>query len=234
MAVSAKEYFDPVCLRGIRKNVERFRINGSVPCSIVQASNQEPEPVSLEGREARGLAGLKVILNNPDLAQLRRRDTLFERHVTGDGSKRIHDLSGLERASSTIRYGYQQVDLHYVIVEVDQDRAEEIRGNLLAFLKDTFYKYAEIASPMKTLSLTDVRQRLESANLAFALGAVGEVLGFWKAQTPNRLRMPGRKGDQHVAKNGLLMELAPGFINELMDLPPFLTVVKLKSNGGEA
>lgn len=102
--------------------------------------------------------------------------------------------------------GIKVVDVHFMKVGIDVDRANKNRGKLIELL--AAYPTTAYGHPIHKLSespsYTEVGAVVDDQKRALILFALGEVLGFWQVKTPASLGIYGENADK-LAGMGLVV-----------------------------
>lgn len=96
--------------------------------------------------------------------------------------------------------GLEKVDLHFVTVAVNKEKAEAERKNLIALLDD-WPDPQTLASGPSYIAVGGV---LGDQGAAFELFALGKVLGLWEVITPETFGMTGEEA-RRAAGMGYIM-----------------------------
>ena len=92
-----------------------------------------------------------------------------------------------------------KVDMHFIIVGVDKEKAEKRKDDLVNLLQD----YPDMEAFKGESSYIPVGANIGDQGAAFQLFALGEVLDLWGVITPERMGFKGEMGDM-LASRGMI------------------------------
>lgn len=104
--------------------------------------------------------------------------------------------------------GEQRVDVHFFVVGVDRAAAEAARMEIEALLEDPWMPVPPMSNYMAIGGL------IGSQQAALQLFALGEVLGFWRVFTPERLGIPLEERDEIAGRGGVL--ISGGYVRKVI------------------
>jgi hypothetical protein len=95
----------------------------------------------------------------------------------------------------------EKIDLHFIVVGVDKERAEQSRSELIELLKTYPQPDRLVGGP----SYIEVGAVLGDQGAALQLFALGQVLGLWKVITPATLGFKEGPTSDQMAGGGFIM-----------------------------
>jgi len=128
--------------------------------------------------------------------QLRKGEELVEREQPGLKVTEIYAMPH----EDNVRPDLERVDVEFVTIGVDKQRAERHRAELISIL-NTYPEPERLAGGP---SYIEVGAAIGDQGAAFQLFALGKVLGLWDVITPSSLGMSGAEA-QAMAGNGFIM-----------------------------
>jgi hypothetical protein len=99
--------------------------------------------------------------------------------------------------------GIYLVDVHFIVIGVNLEKAEENKADIIAWLQANLepreYSYIELGGV------------IEDQGMAFALMAMGEALKLWKVLTPEVMGMPAEMCDQMAGMGYITVQVPATF-----------------------
>ena len=135
----------------------------------------------------------EVLEGTPEMVAWAKKGDLEE--PAPGGVLEIYDMAPASAASHL-----ETVDVHYVVIGVDREKAEERRAQFMAFLREYPDPDRLAAGP----SYIEVGALIGDQGAAFQLFALGKVLGVWDVITPEQLGISGSLAEQ-MAGSGYIM-----------------------------
>jgi hypothetical protein len=133
--------------------------------------------------------------------QFRKGDAVIHEEKPGLLVTHVYMMPHVSEATP----GLEMVDMWFINVGVDKDKAEAHRDELVAILNEWPVKSG--AQPLDGgLSYISIGATVGSQDLALMFMAVGKILGFWKVITPEILGMKaGDPKGEELAGLGFVM-----------------------------
>lgn len=134
-------------------------------------------------------------------SQLRKGEEVTEHKV---GNLQVTEIFAMTHESEA-KVGVK-VDMHFITILVDKEKAEKYKAELVQILKDWPSEVWEQEIPKleQGPSYIHVGGVLGDQGLALQLFALGKVLGLWKVITPKNLGITGSRADE-IAGSGFIM-----------------------------
>lgn len=135
----------------------------------------------------------EVFEGTPELVEQAKRG---DEELKGGGVLKVYAMPHESEAPE----GMETVDLHFITVGVDREKAENNRDDFISILNE----YPDRAELYGGPSYISVGATIGDQGAALQLFALGKVLGLWSIITPEQMGFAGADADE-LAGGGFIM-----------------------------
>ena len=134
---------------------------------------------------------------------LRKGEIQTERIV---GNVKVIEYYGMPHVNE--RQNLEKVDMHYIVVGVDKEKADLYRREFIRVIKT----YPDLNRFREGLSYIEIGGIVDSQEAALQLMALGKVLGLWNIMTPEKMGAPTDMRDELAGRGFILITGVKGEI----------------------
>lgn len=138
--------------------------------------------------------GSDLIINGDPASDEQRKELETHGTVAGGG---VVEMFGMPPTSSAPD-NLTMIDVHFLMIGVDVEKARELQPDFVAWLKDNVPNWIE-----GEISYIQMGGIVEDQQCALCIFAIGEALGMWRVLTPARMGIPEPLRDM-MAGNGFV------------------------------